>query len=61
MRDYWKATAIYADGTTETKTFAYAAGGKYRNEVAERGLCERRMFLHPAGEIKRVTVEHVKE
>ena len=61
MKEHWKATAEYADGTTRVRTFTYAAGGNYYRELSERGLCERMMFLHPGGKIKRVVVEHVKE
>ena len=61
MKGFWKATAIYSDGTTKTRMFPYTSDGKFHHDMAERGLCERRMFVNPGGKIKKLTVEHVKE
>lgn len=58
--EYWKATAEYTGGIIE-KRFTYAAGGDYYHEVAEKGLCERRMFLLHGGKIKNLKVVHIRE
>ena len=58
--EYWKATAEYSGGVIE-KRFTYAAGGDYYHEVAEKGLCERRMFLLHGGKIKNLKVVHIRE